>query len=175
VLQPLRGDLAHRDPFLSLLNVDFQDNDEGPVRAIQAYAQPVLNGDTLFPWNPVLKGDVSHLLFWLQQSLFHAIPQLRVKITKPLFASETPLGLCRADFLIEATHGEHRPVTLIIEAFGMETEEYRKAKERTVPRMKHLGPISSLFHKDFAEANAPGTARHLQDWVIDKICSAAIR
>jgi hypothetical protein len=49
VRQPLRGDSAHRGPFLSLVNVDFQDDDEGPVRAVQAYAQPVYNGDMLFP------------------------------------------------------------------------------------------------------------------------------
>jgi hypothetical protein len=169
VRQPLRGDPAHRRPFLSLLNVDFQDNDEGPVRAVQAYAQPVYNGDTLFPVESGFERAVSHLLFWLQQSLFDAIPKLRVKITKPLFASGTPLGLCRPDFMIEATYREHRPVTLIIEAFGMETEEYRKAKDKTVPRMKHLGPIFSLFPEDLAEANAPGTAKRLQDWVISQI------
>ncbi|MDR6819782.1 hypothetical protein J2X76_004979 [Neorhizobium sp. 2083] len=86
-------------------------------------------------------------------------PQLRVKITKPLFALETPLGLCRSDFLIEATKGEYRPVTLIIEAFGIETEEYRKAKDKIGPRMNYLGPIFSLFPEDLAEANAPDASK----------------
>lgn len=169
VRQPLRGDPARRGPFLSLLNVDFQDNDEGPVRAVQAYAQPVYNGDTLFPVESGFEREVSHLLFWLQQSLFDAVPDLRVKIIKPLFASETPLGPCRPDFLIEAIYKEHQPVTLVIEAFGIETEEYREAKDKTVPYMRHLGPIFGVFPEDLAEEQAPVTAKRLQDWVIDKI------
>jgi hypothetical protein len=71
--------------------------------------------------------------------------------------------------VIETTYREHRPVTLIIEAFGMETEEYREAKDKTVPRMKHLGPIFGIFPKDLAEANAADTAKRLQKWVIDQI------
>ncbi|MBO9111893.1 MULTISPECIES: hypothetical protein [Rhizobium/Agrobacterium group] len=169
VRQPLRGDPARRGPFLTLLNVDFQDDDEGPVRAIQAYAQPVYNGDTLFPVESGFEREVSHLLFWLQQSLFDAAPELRIKITKPLFASETLLGPCRPDFVIEATYKERKPVTLIIEAFGMEIEKYREAKDKTVQRMKHLGPIFGIFPEDLAEANASSTAKRLQDWVIDQI------
>ena len=169
VRQPLRGDPKQRGPFLSLLNVDFGDDDEGPVRAVQAYAQPVYNGDTLFPVESGFERDVSHLLFWLQESLFEGVPDLRIKITKPLFASETPLGPCRPDFILEATYKEHRPATLIIEAFGMETEEYRDAKDKAVPRMKRLGPMFSIFPEDLTEANAQATAKRLQGWVIDNV------
>ncbi|MBY3053723.1 hypothetical protein [Rhizobium laguerreae] len=172
VRQPLRGDPALRGPFLTLLNVDFQDDDEGPVRAIQAYAQPVYNGDTLFPVESGFERDVSHLLFWLQQALFDAAPDLRIKITKPLFALETPIGLCRPDFILEASYRRSRPVNLIVEAFGMETDEYREAKERTLPRMKHLGPIFGIFPKDLTEAKAAHTAKRLQDWVIDQVRQA---
>ncbi|MBY5427821.1 hypothetical protein [Rhizobium leguminosarum] len=173
VRQPLRGDPVLRGPFLTLLNVDFQDDDEGPVRAIQAYAQPVYNGDTLFPVESGFERDVSHLLFWLQQALFDAAPDLRIKITKPLFALETPIGLCRPDFILEASYRRSRPVNLIVEAFGMETDEYREAKERTLPRMKHLGPIFGIFPKDLAEAEAADTAKRLQDWVIDQVRQAS--
>jgi hypothetical protein len=152
-----------------LLNVDFQDDDNGPVRAVQAYAQPVYNVDTLFPVESGFEREVSHLLFWLQQSLFDAVPELRMKISKPLFASETPLGPCRPDFIIEAAYKELKPVTLIIEAFGMETEEYREAKDRTIPRMKHLGPIFGIFPDDLTQKHAPDTAKRLQGWVIDQI------
>lgn len=169
VRQPLRGDPASRCPFLTLLNVDFQEDDEGPVRAVQAYAQPVYNGDTLFPVESGFERDVSHLLFWLQQSLFDAAPDLRVKITKPLFASETPIGPCRPDFVLESTYRGQPPVNLIVEAFGMETEEYRDAKEKTLPRMKHLGPIFGIFPKDLAEANAERTGRRLKEWAIFQI------
>ncbi|MCQ1855006.1 hypothetical protein [Neorhizobium galegae] len=169
VRQPLRGDPALRGPFLTLLNVDFQDDDEGPVRAIQTYAQPVYNGDTLFPVESGFERDVSHLLFWLQQSLFDAVPNLRIKITKPLFALATPAGLCRPDFMLEAAYGRRRPVNLIVEAFGMETDEYREAKEKILPRMKHLAPIFGLFPKDLTDAKAADTARRLQDWVIDQV------
>ncbi|MHC2567751.1 hypothetical protein [Rhizobium leguminosarum] len=169
VRQPLRGDPALRGPFLTLLNVDFQEDDEGPVRAIQAYAQPVYNGDTLFPVESGFERDVSHLLFWLQQALFDAVPDLRIKITKPLFASETAAGLCRPDFILEVSYRGSRPVNLIVEAFGMETDEYREAKERTLPRMKRLGPIFGIFPKDLTEAEAGDTARRLQDWVIDRV------
>jgi len=166
VRQPLRGDPARRGPYLCLLNVDFGDDDEGSVRAIQAYAQPVYNGDTLFPVESGFERDVSHLLFWLQASLLEGVPDLRIKITKPLFAAETPLGPCRPDFVLEAVYTDHRPATLIVEAFGMETEEYREAKDKTMPRIKHLGPIFSISPEDLVEANAQATARRLQDWVI---------
>jgi hypothetical protein len=165
----LRGDPARRGPFLTLLNVDFGDDDEGPARAVQAYAQPVYNGDTLYPVESGFERDVCHLLFWLQGSLLEGVPDLRIKITKPLFATETPLGPCRPDFIVEATYKEHTPATLIVEAFGMETDEYREAKEKTVPRMKQLGPMFSIFPEDLTEASAQATAKRLQGWVIDNV------
>lgn len=169
VRQPLRGDPARRGPFLSLMNVDFQDDDAGPVRAVQAYAQPVYNGDTLFPVESGFEREVSHLLFWLQQALFDAVPDLRIKISKPLFALETSLGPCRPDFVIDATYKGHQPKTLLIEAFGMETEEYREAKDKTVPRMKHLGPIFGIYPADLTQAHVQNTAKRLQGWVIDQL------
>lgn len=169
VRQPLRGDPASRGPFLTLLNVDFQEDDEGPVRAVQAYAQPVYNGDTLFPVESGFERDVSHLLFWLQQSLFDAAPELRISIIKPLFAMETPIGLCRPDFVLETAYRDQPPRRLLVEAFGMETEEYRNAKEKTIPRMKHLGPIFGISPEDLTEANSERTGRRLQAWVVDKI------
>lgn len=169
VRQPLRGDPARRGPFLTLLNVDYQEDDEGPVRAVRAYAQPVYNCDTLFPVESGFERDVSHLLFWLQQSLFDAAPELRVKITKPLFASRTPIGLCRPDFVLDVAYNDRPLQSLIVEAFGMETEEYRDAKKKTIPRIMHLGPMFSIFAKDLADASAERTGQRLQEWVIDKI------
>ncbi|MBY5827769.1 hypothetical protein [Rhizobium leguminosarum] len=169
VRQPLRGDPASRGPFLTLLNVDFQEDDEGPARAVQAYAQPVYNGDTLFPVESGFERDVSHLLFWLQQSLFDAAPELRISIIKPLFASETPIGLCRPDFVLEIAYRDHPPRRLLVEAVGMETKEYREAKEKTVPRMKHLGPIFGIFPEDLTGMNSEDTGRRLQAWVLDKL------
>jgi hypothetical protein len=58
---------------------------------------------------------------------------------------------------------------LIVEAFGMETDEYREAKEKTVPRMKQLGPMFSIFPEDLTEASAQATAKRLQGWVIDNV------
>jgi hypothetical protein len=169
VRQPLRGDPASRGPFLTLLNVDFQEDDEGPVRAVQAYAQPVYNGDTLFPVESGFERDVSHLLFWLQQSLFDAAPELRISIIKPLFAMETSIGLCRPDFVLEIAYRDQPPRRLLVEAFGMETEEYRQAKEKTIPRMKHLGPIFAICPEDLTDANSERTGRRLQAWVVDKL------
>jgi hypothetical protein len=169
VRQPLRGDPSSRGPFLTLLNVDFGDNDDGPVRAIQAYAQPVYNGDTLFPVESGSERDVTHLLIWLQQSLLEAAPELRIEITKPLFAFTTPIGPCRPDFILNVTYGASRSIKLVIDAFGMETEEYRQAKEKMLPRARDLGPLFRIFQKDLATANAPETARRLQMWVIDQV------
>ncbi|MGO7565480.1 hypothetical protein ACC754_41430, partial [Rhizobium johnstonii] len=50
-----------------------------------------------------------------------------------------------------------------------ENDEYREAKERTLPRMKNLGPIFGISPKDLTEAKAADTARRLKDWVIDKV------
>ncbi len=167
VRQPLRGDPASRGPFLTILNVDYQENDQGPIRAIQAYAQPVYNGDTLFPVESGFERDVAHLLFWLQRSLYEAAPQLRIKIAKPLFAWETPSGLCRPDFVLETTYGNYEPVTLIVEALGMETDEYMAAKEKTLPRMREIGPVFEIRPIDIIPANAEATGQRLQHWVIE--------
>ena len=51
----------------------------------------------------------------------------------------------------------------------METEEYRDAKDKAVPRMKRLGPMFSIFPEDLTEANAQATAKRLQGWVIDNV------
>lgn len=169
VRQPLRGDPASRGPFLTLLNVDFGDDDDGPARAVQAYAQPVYNGDTLFPVESGFERDVTHLLFWLQQSLFEAAPELRIEITKPLFASDTPIGPCRPDFILNVSYGATHSLNLIIEAFGMESDEYRRAKEVMLPRAKYLGPLFGIFPNDLAAAQAAETARRLQSWVIDQV------
>ncbi|TIV59231.1 hypothetical protein [Mesorhizobium sp.] len=167
VRQPLRGDPSSRGPFLALLNADFQDHDQGPIRAIQAYAQPVYNGDTLFPVESGFERDVSHLLFWLQGSLFEAAPQLRIKISKPLFAWETPSGLCRPDFVLETTYGNREPVSLIVEALGMETDEYLAEKEKTLPRMREIGPVFEIRPTDLAQAAAEETGKQLQHWVLE--------
>ncbi len=169
VRQPLRGDPANRGPFLTLLNVDFGDDDNGPVRAIQAYAQPVYNGDTLFPVESGFERDVSHLLFWLQQSLFEAAPELRIEVSKPLFALDTPLGPCRPDFILNVSYEEARPLRLIVEAFGMETEEYREAKKKMLPRAEYLGPVFGIFARDLGVKAAAETAHRLQVWVIDQV------
>jgi hypothetical protein len=111
--------------------------------------------------------DVSHLLFWLQHSLFEAAPQLRIKITKPLFAWETPSGLCRPDFVLETTYGNYEPVNLIVEAFGMDTDEYKAAKEKTLPRMREIAPVFEIRPLDISQANADETGKRLQHWVLD--------
>jgi len=172
VRQPLRGDPATRGPFLTLLNVDFGDDDDGPARAVQAYAQPVYNGDTLFPVESGFEREVTHLLFWLQQSLFEAAPELRVEITKPLFASDTPIGPCRPDFILNVSYGAGHSLNLIIEAFGMASDEYRQAKEVMLPRAEYLGPLFGIFPNDMAAANAAETARRLQSWVIYQVRNA---
>ncbi len=169
VRQPLRGDPAHRGPFLVLLNADFGDDDEGPIRAIQAYAQPVYNPDTLFPVESGFERQVSHLLFWMQNALFDAMPDLRIQIVKPLFALETPIGLCRPDFIIEATYKNHLPATLIIEAMGMETDEYRIAKARTLPLIGQIGPLFLINPADLTEKDAAKSARRLMHWVIEQL------
>ncbi|MET2832296.1 hypothetical protein [Mesorhizobium shangrilense] len=167
VRQPLRGDPASRGPFLTILNADFQENDQGPIRAIQAYAQPVYNGDTLFPVESGFERDVLHMLFWLQHSLFEAAPQLRIRITKPLFAWETPSGLCRPDFVLETTYGNYEPVNLIVEAFGMDTDEYKTAKEKTLPRMREIGPVFEIRPADISQATAEETGKRLLYWVLE--------
>jgi len=166
VRQPLRGDPSTRGPFLAILNADFQENDEGPIRAIQAYAQPVYNGDTLFPVESGFERDVAHLLFWMQRTLFEAAPQLRIKIIKPLFAFDAPSGPCRPDFVLETTYGNYEPVTLIIEAFGMDTDEYKEAKAKTVPRMREIGPVFEIRPEELSKANAGDTGGRLLKWVL---------
>lgn len=175
VRQPLRGDPANRGPFLALLNADFQDDDDGPARAVQAYAQPIYNADTLFPVESGFEREVSHLLFWLQQSLLEAAPDLAITVTKPLFAIETPLGPCRPDFLVDAAVNGNHVIRLLVEALGMDTEEYRAAKARTIPRMRHLGPVFEITPGDLQPEQAEGTGRQLLDWVLRHVESPRSR
>ncbi len=169
VRQPLRGDPPHRGPYLVLLNADFGDDDDGPARAVHAYAQPVYNADTLFPIESGFERHVSHLLFWLQDALFEALPELRIQIVKPLFACKTAIGLCRPDFILEATYRDNPTVALIVEAMGMETDEYKAAKAKTLPRMEQIGPVFLITPLDLAEEHAAGSAQRLMQWVIHRV------
>jgi hypothetical protein len=165
--QPLRGDPRNRGPYLVLANADFGDEDEGEIRAVQAYAQPVFTGDTLFPVESGFERDVTHLLIWLQLTLFDAAPRLRVTIIKPLFAISTAKGLCRPDFIIETAYGNHLPVRLVIEAMGMDTDVYLAAKAKTLPRMEEIGPLFEITPADMLPANAAALGRALQQWVLE--------
>jgi hypothetical protein len=70
---------------------------------------------------------------------------------------------------LNVSYGATHSLTLIIEAFGMESDEYRQAKEVMLPRAKYLGPVFGIFPNDLAAANAADTARRLQSWVIDQV------
>ena len=166
VRQPLRGDPRHRGPYLVIANADFGDDDDGDLRAVQAYAQPVFNGETLYPVESGFERDVTNLLIWLQTSLFEAAPRLRITIRRPLFAIATPKGLCRPDFVLETVFADHRPMHLVIEAMGMDTEQYRAAKARTLPRMKEIGPTYEIHPVDIRPANAQALGEDLQRWVL---------
>ncbi len=149
-----------------IANADFGDDDDGDLRAVQAYAQPVFNGETLYPVESGFERDVTNLLIWLQTSLFEAAPRLRITIRRPLFAIATPKGLCRPDFVLETVFADHRPMHLVIEAMGMDTEQYRAAKARTLPRMKEIGPTYEIHPVDIRPANAQALGEDLQRWVL---------
>lgn len=175
VRQPLRGDPRRRGPYLAIANVDFGDDDDGDLRAVQSYAQPVFDGDTLFPVESGFERDVTDLLIWLQMSLFEAAPRLRIAITKPLFAIPTPKGLCRPDFVLETSYGNHPPVRLVIEAMGMDTEQYLAAKAKTLPRMQEIGPLYEITPANMGPANAQALGADLQRWVLDHATSRRLR
>ncbi|CAM5333508.1 hypothetical protein ATER59S_00005 [Aquamicrobium terrae] len=175
VRQPLRGDPARRGPYLAIANVDFGDDDDGDLRAVQAFAQPVFNGDTLFPVESGFERNVTDLLIWLQISLYKAAPDLRITIKKPLFAVSTPKGLCRPDFVLETAFGNHPPVYLVIEAMGMDTEQYLAAKAKTLPRMQEIGPLYEITPDDLSPANASALGTDLQRWVLDHATSRRTR
>lgn len=175
--QPLRGDPRRRGPYLAIANVDFGDDDDdsGDLRAVQSYAQPVFNGDTLFPVESGFERDVTDLLIWLQISIFEAAPRLRITIKKPLFAIPTPKGLCRPDFVLETNYGNHPPVRLVVEAMGMDTEQYLAAKAKTLPRMREIGPLYEITPADMSAANARALGADLQRWVLDNTTSRRLR
>ena len=166
VRQPLRGDPCRRGPYLAIANVDFGDDDDGELRAVQCYAQPIFNADTLFPVESGFERDVTDLLTWLQISLYEAAPALRIAIKKPLFAISTSKGLCRPDFVLETSFGDHQPVPLVVEAMGMDTEYYLAAKAKTLPRMREIGPVFEIRPADISPATAGSLASDLQRWVI---------
>ncbi|MCO5067037.1 MAG: hypothetical protein M9924_21965 [Rhizobiaceae bacterium] len=175
VRQPLRGDPRRRGPYLVIANTDFGDEDDGELRAVQSYAQPVFNGDTLFPVESGFERDVTDLLIWLQKSLFEAAPRLRITITKPLFAISTPKGLCRPDFILETAYGYHPPVRLVIEAMGMDTDQYLEAKAKTLPRMEEIGPLYEITPDDMGRRNAQALGADLQHWVLEHAAFRRLR
>ena len=69
VRRPLRGDPKNRGPFLTIINFDDGDENEGPLRAVQAYAQPVHSGDTLYPVESGFERSVLDFLIWAQALL----------------------------------------------------------------------------------------------------------
>ncbi|WP_454010814.1 hypothetical protein [Aquamicrobium terrae] len=173
--QPLRGDPRRRGPYLAIANVDFGDDDDGDLRAVQSYAQPVFNGDTLFPVESGFERDVTDLLIWLQISLFEAAPRLRITIKKPLFAIATSRGLCRPDFVLETSYGNRPSTSLVIEAMGMDTEQYLAAKAKTLPRMREIGPLYKITPPAMSPANARTLGADLQRWVLDHATTRHLR
>lgn len=168
VRRPLRGDLKSCGPYLVLVNFDRGDDDDSPLRPVQAYAQPVHALDTMIPVESDFERDVLNLLLWAQLVFLKAAPRIEIRITKPLFALSTADGYCRPDFILDiSVDGRHRR-RLIIEALGFDTPEYEGQKAVTLPRMKLIGPLFEIHPPDLVDAMSLKTGRRLTGWIIDQ-------
>lgn len=156
----------NRGPFLTIINFDDGDDNEGPMRAVQAYAQPVHSGDTLYPVESGFERSVLDFLIWAQGALAKAAPFMKIAIHKPLFAISTEDGPCQPDFILDISIRDRPAPRLIIEAMGFDTDEYEAAKAATVPRMRRIGPVFEIRPPQISEQNAAATSKLLLDWIL---------
>lgn len=129
-------------PFIVLVVVGEYPEARGyaPVRA---YAQPIHSGRMFVPVESDFERKALKAILAGQREL-HA-RGVDLAIAKPLFDTMTPDGPCRPDFILEARSrvtGEIK--TLVVEAMGFDTPEYRAAKAITHPRMRTLGNLVTI-------------------------------
>lgn len=169
IRRPLRGDPKQRGPFLVLANFDRGDDNDGPLRPTQAYAQPMHALDTMIPVESGFERDVLNLLLWLQARFLKAAPKVQISISKPLFALATSDKYCRPDFILDVYVAGAGSQRMIIEAMGFDTPEYEEQKAITLPRMALLGPVFEVRPSDLFNAVSAQTSHRLTDWIIDHI------
>lgn len=168
VRRPLRGDPQNKGPFLTIINFDAGEDSGGPLRAVQAYAQPVHAGDTLFPVESGFERDVLNLILQARGLIRNLAPELRIGIIKPLFDLPTRFGPCRPDFVLEVAQPGQEAKTLIVEAMGFDTPEYEAAKAITLPRMQAIGPLITIRPREIAPSVVGVTCTSLARYIIDQ-------
>lgn len=117
---------------------------------LRGYAQPVLSGKRFMPVDSEFERTVLRQLLQLRWT-FHR-QGLDLILEKPVFDTLTPLGPCRADFVLEArarTTGEIRQI--IVEAMGSTDDAYLAAKAVTHPRMAQIAPVICVTPTDAEE------------------------
>jgi hypothetical protein len=159
IRHPLRGDPKRRGPFLVIVNFDDGEENGGPLRAVQAYAQPVHSGDTLYPVESRFECSVFELLLWAQATLAKAAPFIKIAVVKPLFAVTINQGPRQPDFVLEISILDRPMTRLVIEAMGFETPAY-------VPKIDSIGPVFELRPSQIIEQTISATRKRLLDWIL---------
>lgn len=137
-------DLNGLGPYLAII-VIARPLEGGPFQPLRAYAQPIVSGHHFCPVDSVAERDVLKILMSLQRQRGQG--QGAFSIEKPLFDLETPDGHCRPDFMIAGRTGK----PLNIELAGYGDEDLQAAKDHTLPRMIHLGPVLQIDIAKLAE------------------------
>lgn len=140
-------------PFLTLVVAGEYPEAHG-YAPLRAYAQPIFNGRMFVPVDSDFERKVLRSILDCQRRLDPA--GVGLAIGKPLFDTLTPLGSCRPDFMLEARSrvtGEVK--TLVVEAIGLETDDYAASKAVTHPRMRTLGSLLTIDPTEIESGRAP--------------------
>lgn len=121
-------------PYVMIGLITF-DNVLGEAIISQAYLQPALGYEDLYPVDSQLERDT-----------FSLLRDVAIKnkwsgsIIKPIYDEKIGTDTCRPDFIIEM---KGSPNKLIIETMGYDSDDYLERKERTHKIMECLGTVVS--------------------------------
>lgn len=124
----------------------------GGYACLEAWAQPIVATDCPVPVDSHYERQALGTLRATLGILRDGFPDAGFDLVKPVFESETPLGPCIPDFVIQAER-EGTKLSFPVEVMGFERPDYLQGKEVTHPRMETLGPLCTM---DAAEFDRPG-------------------
>lgn len=149
--RPIVGHSPVRGPYLFIGAVGLP-RGSGGYACVEGWAQPIVATDCPVPVDSRYERQALGTLRATLGILRREFADAAFELVKSVFESDTPLGPCIEDFVIEV---ERRGANLNIpvEVMGFRRPDYLDGKEVTHPRMATLGPLCTM---DASRFDRPG-------------------
>ena len=149
--RPVVGQHPVRGPYLFIGAVGLP-RGSGGYACLEGWAQPIVATDCPVPVDSHYERQALGTLRTTLAILRAEFADAAFDLVKPLFESDTPLGPCIPDFVVEATRGGGT-LSFPVEVMGFQRPDYLDGKEITHPRMATLGPLCTM---DATRFDRPG-------------------